>query len=54
MLVMHAGLKLSEGDIASVAIHAPDREEAKDVLLARGWIPAGRATVSSRVGDAPP
>jgi hypothetical protein len=40
MLAMHSDLKLAEGDIASVAIHAPDREEAEEALLARGWIRA--------------
>ena len=37
MLVMHADLKLAEGDVASVAIHAPDREEAEEALRERGW-----------------
>lgn len=40
MMTMHAGLKLSEGDIASVAIHEPEREEAEEALLVRGWIRA--------------
>jgi hypothetical protein len=38
MLVVHTDLRFSEGDVVSVAIHSPDREEAEEALRARGWL----------------
>lgn len=35
---MSADLKPREGDVASVAIHIPDRPEALAALAAQGWI----------------
>lgn len=35
---MSSAWQLREGDIATVAIHEPDREEAEQILTERGWM----------------
>jgi Trk K+ transport system NAD-binding subunit len=36
---MHAKLKLQKGDVAAVAVHSVEREEAHETLRAMGWEP---------------
>ena len=36
---MHEGLGYKEGDVASVAVHSIEREEAYAALRAQGWQP---------------
>ena len=40
VLLMHADLALQQGDIAMVAVHAPEADQAAAALLARGFVPA--------------
>jgi len=41
-LLMHQNLKLEGGDVAAVAVHADEREEARLALARRGWSPNGQ------------
>jgi hypothetical protein len=43
VMPMHAGLSLTAGDVAAVAIHRDERESAGEILVARGWAPATTA-----------
>ena len=34
---MSAGFKFREGDVAAIAVHVPEREEALRLLAEMGW-----------------
>ncbi len=52
--VMHAGWPLRAGDLAAVAIHAPEREEALRDLALQGWTPVAEADSESDEAEAQP
>jgi len=56
MLVMDAKWRFREGDLLSVALHAPERDDALRELAAQGWHPSPAeqgGEIETRNGDAP-
>lgn len=42
-LLMHVDLEPAEGDVAAIAVYAPERDEAQQALDERGWLAIGPA-----------
>ena len=45
VLPMHVGYQFRKGDVAAIAMHAPDREEALTALQRQGWSPSTSAPI---------
>lgn len=41
---MHVGYKWRNGDLATIAVYAPERDEALRLLAERGWLPTSAGT----------
>jgi NhaP-type Na+/H+ or K+/H+ antiporter len=50
---MSVDFKIREGDVASVAVHAPEREEAHRILQQLGWEPAAAPDAGSETASGP-
>jgi NhaP-type Na+/H+ or K+/H+ antiporter len=50
--VMNAGRKHRQGDVAAIAIHLPEREDALRELATKGWLPTPPTEEGSEASDA--